>query len=191
MSLSKVWVFAESEGDKPAVHTLELLTKARELAGTVEAVYVGADAETLAPALGAHGASTVYAVDPDGALPGVIGGAALATLVAEHEPDLLLFAQTYDGRDAIARLSVKIDRPVLTNGLTVSVDGDAVVVGTAIFGGNTLVDTVFTGPKPYLAAIRPKSFAAEPSDGAAANVVAVSGVDAGRAGAAKVLERHE
>ena len=42
MAISKIWVFAEADGDKPASVTLEILTKARELADTVEAVYVGA-----------------------------------------------------------------------------------------------------------------------------------------------------
>ena len=51
MALAKVWVFAEAEGDKPATSTLELLTKAREIADTVEAVYVGPNADTLAPAV--------------------------------------------------------------------------------------------------------------------------------------------
>ena len=109
---------------------------------------------------------------------------------ASTQPDLVLFAQSYDGRDAMGRLSVKLDRPVLTNGNGVEVDGDTVAVGTAIFGGNTLVDTEFEGEKPFLAAIRPKSFAAEPSGGGAAEVVTVDSVDAGRAGEAKVLERH-
>ncbi len=103
---------------------------------------------------------------------------------------MILFAQSYDGRDAIARLSVKIDRPVLTNGVSISFDGDKVTVGAAIFGGMLLVDTTYTGPAPYLAAIRPKSFAAEPTGGAAAEVVTVGAVDAGRASEAKVLERH-
>ncbi len=190
MAVSKIWVFAEADGDKPAGATLELLTKARELAGTVEAVYVGADAATLAGELGAHGATKVFAVDPGDGLPGVVGAAALASLIGEHSPDVVLFAQSYDGRDAVARLSAKLDRPVLTNGTALSVDGDTVVVGTAIFGGNTLVDTAFEGEGPFLAAIRPKSFAAEPSGGAAAEVVAVAAPDAGRAGEAKVLERH-
>ena len=190
MGLAKVWVFAEAEGDKPATSTLELLTKAREVADTVECVYVGANADALAGALGEHGATKVYAVDPGDGLPGVIGAAALEALIAANSPDLVLFAQTYDGRDAIARLSVKLDRPVVTNGTALSVDGDAVTVGTAIFGGNTLVDTQFSGEKPYLAAIRPKSFAAEPSGGAAAAVEAAGAGDAGRAGEAKVLERH-
>ena len=190
MAVSKIWVFAEADGDKPAGATLEILTKARELAGTVEAVFVGTNADALAGELGAHGASKVYAIDPGDGLPGVVGAAALAALVGEHSPDAILFAQSYDGRDAVARLSAKLDRPVLTNGTDLTVDGDTLVVGTAIFGGNTLVDTAFSGEGPFLAAIRPKSFAAEPGGGGAAEVVAVAAADAGRAGEAKVLERH-
>ncbi|MCP6755909.1 FAD-binding protein, partial [Klebsiella pneumoniae] len=44
---------------------------------------------------------------------------------------------------------------------------------------------------PALVAIRPKSFAAESAGGAAAEVVEVGAVDAGRTGEAKVLERFE
>jgi electron transfer flavoprotein alpha subunit len=190
MAVSKIWVFAEADGDKPAGATLEILTKARELASTVEAVFVGTNADALAGELGAHGATTVYAVDPGDQLPGVAGAAAIAALVGEHAPDAILFAQSYDGRDAIAILSAQLDRPVLTNGVDLKADGDTLVVGTAIFGGNTLVDTAFSGEGPYLAAIRPKSFAAEPGGGGAAAVVAVAAADAGRAGEAKVLERH-
>jgi electron transfer flavoprotein alpha subunit len=190
MGLAKVWVFAEAEGDKPATSTLELLTKAREIGDTVEAVYVGPNADVIAPALGDYGAAKVYAVDNGDSLSGVVGAAALADLIEANSPDLVLFAQTYDGRDAIARLSVKLDRPVITNGTALSVDGDTVTVGTAIFGGNTLVDTVYSGPKPFLAAIRPKSFAAEPGGSGAATVETAAAGDAGRAGEAKVLERH-
>jgi electron transfer flavoprotein alpha subunit len=190
MAVSKIWVFAEADGDKPAGATLEILTKARELAGTVEAVYVGTNADALAGELGAHGATKVFAVDPGDSLPGVVGAAALASLIGEHSPDAVLFAQSYDGRDALALLSATIDRPVLTNGTALSVEGDTLVVGTAIFGGNTLVDTAFEGDGPFLAAIRPKSFAAEPGGGGAAEVVAVAASDAGRAGEAKVLDRH-
>ena len=190
MALGKIWVYAEADGDKPATATLELLTKARELGDTVEAVFIGANADALAGALGEHGATKVYAVDNGEVLNGVVGAAALKELVDANQPDLILFAQSYDGRDALARLSVKLDRPVLTNGTDLKVEGDKVVVGTAVFGGNTLVDTEFDGDKPYLAAIRPKSFAAEPAGGGAAAVEQVSAGDAGRAAEAKILERH-
>ena len=190
MAISKVWVFAEADGDKPTGTTLELLTKARELGGTLEAVHVGANTDALAASLGEHGATTVYTIDPGDALPGVVGAAALESLIGEHAPDLVLFAQSYDGRDALSRLSVKLDRPVLTNGTSLRLEGDKVIVGAAIFGGNTLVDTEFEGEAPFLAAIRPKSFAAEPGGGGPAQVVSVATPDSGRAGEAKVLERH-
>ncbi|MGH9031931.1 MAG: electron transfer flavoprotein subunit alpha/FixB family protein [Acidimicrobiia bacterium] len=186
----KVWVYAEAEEGLVASVTTELLTKAREVGDTVEAVGAVADPDALAPQLGEYGATKLYAVDPGDSLSGVVGAAALAQLVEEQQPDLVLFAQSYDGRDALSRLSARLDRPVLTNGNSVEVEGETVKVGTAIFGGNTIVEATFDGPKPYLAAIRPKSFAAEPGGGAAAEVVKVEGVDTGRAGEAKVLERH-
>ncbi len=193
MGIGKVWVYAEADGedpDKPHTSTLELLTKAREIGDTVEAVYIGSNADTLAGALGEHGATKVHAVERGDALSGVVGAAVLARLVESEQPDLVLFAQTYDGRDAVGRLSAKLDRPVLTNGTAMTVEGDTVKVQSSIFGGTTLVDTEFKSDKPWLAAIRPKSFAAEPGGGSAAEVVKVDGVDTGRAGEAKVLEHH-
>ncbi len=186
----KIWVFAESEGDKPTSATLELLTKARELGDTVETVYVGSDAATIAPALGEYGAAKVFAADAGDSLPGVVAAAAIASLVEAEAPDLIVFAQSYDGRDAMGRLSAKLNRTVLTNLMGLSVEGDTVKARTAIFGGNTLVDVEFEGPKPYLAAVRPKSFAAEPGGAGAAEVVAVGDVNAGRGADAKVLDHH-
>ena len=189
MSVNKIWVFAESAEGKPTTATLEMLTKARELASTVEALYAGGDADAIAGPLGEHGATKLFVIDPGDGLPGQIAAAAIAQLAGEHGPDAILFAQTYDGRDAIARLSVKLDRPVLTNGMSLSDDG-GLLFGTAVFGGMTLVDAKITDGGVALIAIRPKSFAAEPSGGAAAAIENVAAVDAGRAAEAKVLERH-
>jgi electron transfer flavoprotein alpha subunit len=186
----KIWVFAESEGDKPTTATLELLTKARELADTVEAVYVGTDAAAIAPQLGEYGVAKVFNADAGDSLPGVTGAAAIASLVEAEAPDLIVFAQSYDGRDALGRLSAKLNRTVLTNLTGLSVEGDTVKGRTAIFGGNTLVDTEFEGPKPYLVAVRPKSFVAEAGGAGAAEVVAVGDVNAGRGADAKVLDHH-
>jgi electron transfer flavoprotein alpha subunit len=185
----KVWVFAEVADGKVSGATLEMLTKAREIADTVEAVYAGSDADKVATSVGAHGATTLYVLDPGDALPGHAAAAGIAQLVGQHSPDAILFAQSYDGRDAVARLSAKLDRPVLTNGMSLSNDG-GLTFGTAIFGGVTLVDAKFNGEGPALIAIRPKSFAAEESGGGAAAIVNVGAVAAGRAGEAKVLERH-
>jgi len=151
---------------------------------------VGADAAAIAPQLGEYGVAKVFAADAGDSLPGVIGAAAIASLVEAEAPDLIVFAQSYDGRDALGRLSAKLNRTVLTNLVGLSVDGDTVKGRSAIFGGNTLVDTEFAGSKPFLAAVRPKSFAAEPGGAGAAEVVAVSDVNAGRGADAKVLDHH-
>ncbi len=71
----KIWVFAESEGDKPSTATLELLTKAREIGDAVEAVYVGPNADVIAPQLGEYGAAKVFTADQGDSLSGVIGAA--------------------------------------------------------------------------------------------------------------------
>ena len=93
-------------------------------------------------------------LDTGDGLPGQVAAAAIAQLAGEHKPDAILFAQSYDGRDAVARLSVKLDQPVLTNGMSLSDDG-GLQFGTAIFGGVTLVDAMLTADGPALIAIRP------------------------------------
>ena len=72
MAVDKVWVFAESRRtERSTTATLELLTKARELGDTVEAVYAGKNpTDAVAAPVGEHGATKVYAVDPGDGLPG-------------------------------------------------------------------------------------------------------------------------
>ena len=120
----------------------------------------------------------------------MVGAAVIAGIVEAEAPDAILFVQSYDGRDALGRLSVKLNRTVLTNVTGLSVDGDTLKARNAIFGGNTLVDAEFDGPKPFLGAVRPKSFAAEPGGAAAAEVVKVADFNAGRGAEAKLIERH-
>jgi len=188
--VDKVWVFAEFADGKVTSATNEMLTKAREIGSTVEAVYAGGDADAVAAGVGVFGATKLFVIDPGDALPGHVAAASLAQLAGEHSPNAILFAQSYDGRDAIGRLSVKLDRPVLTNGMALSEENGALLFGTAIFGGMTLVDVKLTGDGPALIAIRPKSFAAEESGGGPAEIVNGAAADAGRAAEAKVLARH-
>ena len=103
---------------------------------------------------------------------------------------MILFPQNYEGRDVMGRLSVKLDRTVLTNNTDISVSADAVTVTTPAFGGNTLVSTTFTGAAPYLAAFRPKSFTAEAAGGAAVEVTAAPVPDLGATGTAVVAAVH-
>jgi len=191
MSVNNVWVFAQIANGAPTSATLELLTKARSLASNV-AVFIGDDASSVAAALGEYGATKVYSTgNLGGKLPGVaVASAMKAVIDGGDKPDLVLFPQNYEGRDVMSRLSVKLDKTVLTNSIDVSVDGGSVSATTPIFGGNTLVTTTFTGEGPYLVAFRPKSFAAESAGGGAPEVVTVAVPDLGATGAAKVTAVH-
>ncbi len=189
MALNRIWVYAEATDGKVNPLTLELLAKARSLAGTVEAVYAGADADAVAATLGAHGATKVLSTgDLGGSLPGVPVASAVAKQVADgNAPDLVMIGTTYDGRDVAGRLSVALDKPVITNNVDIEASGDDVVVTEPIFGGTKLVRTKFAAGGPHIALFRPKSFVAEEAGGGAAAVESIEVPDAGQA---KVTNRH-
>ncbi len=178
MAIQKIWVHAETDGDAVASVTLELLAKARTTGATVECFYAG-DGATVAAELGEHGATVVYAT---GGLGEILTAPALASAVAAKAAagggaDLYLLGQTYGGRDVAARLSVKLDRPVLTNATDLSIGDDGVTVTEPIFGGTVDVITAFRGEGAGIALIRPKSFAAESAGGGPASVEALDAGD--------------
>jgi electron transfer flavoprotein alpha subunit len=192
MALNTIWVLAEASDGEVTNPTLELLTKARELAGTVECVYGGGDADAVAGTLGEYGATKVYATgDLGGALPGVpVAGAIAALVESGNVPDAILVATSYTGRDVAGRLSAKLDRTVITNNTDLEVDGDKLVTTEPVFGGTTNVKTTFTAEGPHIVLVRPKSFEAEASGGGSASVETVPVPDAGASGGATVVNRH-
>jgi electron transfer flavoprotein alpha subunit len=184
-----VWVYAEQAGGQVNASALELLTKARGLGGEVAAVVLGSGAKDAAPALGEHGAATVYAgddpvFDDHLAQPRV---EVLHRLVEEHRPNLILFASSYDSRDVAGRLQARTASTLMSNASDVLAPDRA---QTQIFGGTKVVDVELAGPDPRLVLVRPKAFAAEPSGGTA-DVVDVPTDMPDEAKRARVVERHE
>jgi electron transfer flavoprotein alpha subunit len=193
MSIDKIWVVAESTDDAPSSTTLELLTEARSIGTTVEAVAWGSATSGLAGPLGEYGASTIYDVGDIGdALPGVPVAAAIATLIASgSSPDAILIPATFDGRDIAGRLSARTDLPVLTNVVGLTVEGDDVLSQHGIFGGTQVAKAHLTGKRPWIFVVRAKTFAAEPAgSGAAAVQPAAVPSELGALNTAKVLEHH-
>ena len=180
------WVFIEETETGPAAVGLEILTKAREL-GAPTVIYFGAGSETAFGTLGEYGASEVFHLAPAEGSTGIAAAAAaMADLVSEHNPDVILFGQTYTDRDVAGRLSARLGKTIISNGIDVAIDG-GVGVTTELFGGTQLVTTMFEGEGPHLVLLRPKSFPAEPSGGSVPTVTAVALPDAGHAGAARVV----
>jgi electron transfer flavoprotein alpha subunit len=186
----RTWVFAEETEGIPGALALEMLTKARAFSDEIAVVYLGAGSDEAFAVLGAHGATTVYHLAPDGRLPAARAAAAIAGLTAEHGPDLLLFGLTATERDIAGRLSARLDRPVLSNAVDLVADDGGFRVVNEILGGATLVEASFTGPGPFIVVVRPKSFPAEAGGTETPTVVPVAMPDVGHAGAGTILEVH-
>ncbi len=190
MPVERIWVVVEPAGGGAATNGLELLTGARPLAVTIDAVTFG-DANGAATVLGDHGASTVFTVDTPNAMAGVpVAAAIVAATRVKGAPTAILLPQTYEGRDIAGRLSVALDAPVLANAVGLSEVDGRLVAEHAVFGGATIVKAAFTTDRVQLFLVRPKSFAAEGGAGAAGTVEALPIPDTGRPGAARVLARH-
>jgi len=192
MSIDKIWVLAEVADGSATTTTLELLTEARSMGSTVAAVTWGGGGDAVAAQLGEFGASTVYDTgDLSEALPGAPVAAAIAALIESGErPDVILIPASYDGRDIAGRLSAKIDSPVITNVVGLTLEGDEVKSEHGLFGGAQLAMARFTGERPWIFVVRAKSFTAESAGGSAAQVVPAPVPDLGASNTAKVKARH-
>jgi electron transfer flavoprotein alpha subunit len=106
-----VWVFIEQQGGNVATVSLELLTKARELAdeldGRVCALLFGHQIGDLTETIVHHGADVVFVADhPELALYRTLPYARIATdLVQERQPYIFLLGATPIGRDLAPRIA--------------------------------------------------------------------------------------
>ncbi|HEV8572579.1 MAG TPA: electron transfer flavoprotein subunit alpha/FixB family protein [Actinomycetota bacterium] len=188
--MAKVWVYAElSPNGSVHATALELLTKARSLADTIEAVVLGPGATGAAGPLGEHGAQRVFASDDEVFANHLAQPAthALHQLVQEHQPNLILFAYSYNSRDVAGRLQAKTRSTLMSNVTDVLGPEEA---QTQIFGGTKIVTCSLQGPDPKLLVVRPKAFEPEPSGGSA-EVVPVEVDIPDELKKPKVGERHE
>jgi electron transfer flavoprotein alpha subunit len=173
MAEATIWVWVQLDQQEPVRASLEVLSRAAQL-GRAEAIVLGRGAREAAPGLGAYGASRVYvhanpAYDDYIAMP---GAETIARLVEQHQPDYLLLATTYESRDIVARLSVRLDRGVLTDATDVAItDGQLAV--TVPWGGETIVTGTLTA-SPRIVMVRAKSFALTTHEGITPEIEEVS-----------------
>jgi electron transfer flavoprotein alpha subunit len=191
MAVSTIWVVVDRQGDQVAPVSLELVARAHELADHVEGVTWG-EPGALAAQTGFYGAEGLHTVgDLAERLPGPAVAAAMAARIqAGQSPDAVFMPHNYDGRDIAARLSVKIDRPVLTNVVGLN-DHDGLSTEHPIFGGTSMLTARFTGDGPGIYVVRAKSFAAEPAAGPAATVDTWEFPALGATGEAVITKRHQ
>ena len=155
----KIWVYAELSQGAVAPISLELLAKAVQLDGQVEAVALGPGANAAAADLGRHGAAKVHAAD-DQVFAEYLAEPATDTmeaLVKEGSPELILFGFTSDSREVAGRLAARLGVGVISNALDISADGGSYVARVPYFGGAKIA-SYRALQRPVIVLLRPKSF---------------------------------
>ncbi len=168
-----IWALAEINNGKLAGISLQLASKAAELAGalggTSVAVALGTNTQAAAQELGSCGVQKVYA--SEGAVyndyliqPHVD---ALAKLIEQHQPKLVLYGSTNYGRDVAARVAARLSLGIEYNVSEVTIEGSEVVMTVPAFGGAQAVKMTFQGDGTRLLGARQNAFPTVRTDNAA------------------------
>ena len=165
--MAAILVYAELSEGKVTTTSLEIVSKAREL-GDVYAVALGTGAKAAAAVLGKHGAKAVH-INEDKAFDDYIAEPAtdaLASLFEKEKPDLILFGFTPDSREVAGRLAARLGVGLISNAGDLAANDGGFVARVPYFGGAKMA-TMKANAKPAIVLVRPKSFEATESGGAA------------------------
>ena len=197
MEKPQIWVFMEQRGGVLHDVGLELLGKARELAGagggTVNALLLGDKVAPLADRVIAHGADLVLvaehpALDPYRLLPYT---AVLARACREREPSILLFGATAMGMELAPRLAARLETGLSAHCIDLQLDVDGqlqqMVPG---WGGGVVATIKCPVHRPQMATVMPgvmQKFGPERRSGRVVNLAVGPDLDVS---GPRVLEVH-
>jgi len=179
-----VWVYAEHSDGKLKKTSFEALGTAKTLAsglgGDLTAIIVGGTDEMVST-LGRFGAGKVYHIE--GAVHETYmsegHAAAIAALVKDKDPAVVLMGCTVQGRELGPRLAAKLETGVAPDCTELAVSDGKVVATRPVYGGKTMITCEFVST-PQVISIRPNVFPpAEEDPSASVDVEKVaSSVDA-------------
>ncbi|MEN6335345.1 MAG: electron transfer flavoprotein subunit alpha/FixB family protein [Phycisphaerales bacterium] len=167
----EVWVFAEQHGGRLEDTPLELMSKARHLADTLQvkmaAVLLGDGVNKLATKLVKHGADKVYLVENPllGAYQTNSYAKVILDLMHKHKPQVVLYGATTAGRDLAPRIA-SAAKAGLTADCTDLQIGDHEIAKTGevhknllfqirpAFGGNIIATIINYDRWPQMATVR-------------------------------------
>lgn len=167
-----VWAVAEVDRGTMAPISYELLGAARDLADVLavraEAVLVGKGIGGLAEELGWRGADAVYVVEDDrlGQYRTEEYAQALAGLIEERKPEIVLLGATDTGNDLAPRLAQRLDTGLLPHCTKLEVDQvERVLLGTRpAYAGELMVTSACSHKRPQMATVRPGAVLPFPPD---------------------------
>jgi electron transfer flavoprotein alpha subunit len=171
--MSGVLVFTESKDGKLKKASREALSIGRRLAEATggELVAFATDAGAAAE-VGRYGAKKVYVAAAGDYLVEAYT-AALAKVVAESQPDILLLGGTSNGRDLAPRIAARLGCGVASDVDRLDWNEGKLRARRPVYSGKAFATVEITG-SPAMATTRPNAFPAEESGGDAAEVVNVT-----------------
>ncbi|BAE86519.1 electron transfer flavoprotein subunit alpha/FixB family protein [Desulfitobacterium hafniense] len=165
-----IWVYIEQSNMKIRKASLEIMSKAREVADQageeVVAVLIGQGVEALANTVIPYGANKVIVVD-DAQLVNYTTGSytsVLNKLIRDHEPKALLLGHSALGRDLAPRLAQRLGVGMVEDCTAMEYDPTTLLTfNHSIYTGRAFAQVkVIT--TPIIATIRPNSFAVSEPD---------------------------
>jgi len=172
MSKPELWVIAERRLDHIEPTTQQLITKAKHLAGDqfqTVAILFEATNDHLENELTAYGPDEIRVVRDD-RFPTATDAEhadALEQLVKKFQPNSILFGATITGRSIAPRLQAKLQTGLTADCLDLRFDDDTLVATKPSYGDNIMCEIICPDHRPQMATVRPNTFVAEPTDGAA------------------------
>ncbi len=173
--MSGILVLAEHEGGVFKKTAFELLAKSHGLAADLGMpLYAAVLGEAPAADLGAWGATKVFQVAGDFAAYSTDKVAdGLHAAVQACDPDVVLSASSYAGKDAVPRVTARCGAGQATDCTGLEVQGGQLVAKRPVYSGKAYVN-VSISSKPAVFTIRPNSFGMGDQPGGSAEVVTLS-----------------
>jgi electron transfer flavoprotein alpha subunit len=160
-----IWVFGDYRNYYQNRVTLQLISKAMDIAKTINAevcaLVFGHEIDEWIMEYTAHGADRILAID-DPALQSYSTEKYLAiieNLAKERDPEILLIGATDFGREFAPRLAKRLRTGLSADcvGLDITDDGLLLQIAPS-FGGNMLAEIVTEHHRPQMATVRPGTF---------------------------------
>ena len=172
--MAKTLLFAEQRDGNLHPAVFQLLTAARQInsAAPIDLCVLGSDVSALAETLARYDASTVIAInDPKLQLyrPQPYTRA-LQLAIEKAQPDLVLLAATFMGRDLAPRLAVRTRAALATDCIEAKLDADALIVKRPVYTGKATATVKLTADRLNIISIRPNTFAAAEPVGKEASI---------------------
>jgi electron transfer flavoprotein alpha subunit len=159
--MSKVMIYGEIKAGKIKKTAFELASEGRKLAdglgGELAAVIVGSQAEQFAADLAKYGVDTVYVVEAPEleSYNSEYYAQALASVISEKKPDVVLISHTMQGKDLAPRTAAKLGVATVSDCVSFELDGTTVVARRPMFAGKCYAQ--------WVAAASPQMFSARPN----------------------------